>query len=119
MPAPATLIALDTTSDLDAAIAASADHPVVIFKHSLTCGTSAMAAEEIMDLRDRLGDAADIRLLIVQKSRDVSWDAERRLKVRHESPQVLILSGGQVVWHASHFRVTAKAVGDALAVHSR
>jgi len=30
--------------------------------------------------------------------------------VRHESPQVLILKEGRVVWHASHYGVTATAV---------
>lgn len=108
-----------TTAELDAAVATSDTHPVVLFKHSVTCGTSAMAAEEMTDLDAREGVNADIRLIVVQKSRDVSWDVERRFKVRHESPQVLILHKGEVVWHASHFRVTADAVAAALAPYSR
>lgn len=110
---------ITTAADLDAAVAASHTHPVVLFKHSLTCGTSGMAAEEMTDLDTREASKADIRMIVVQKSRDISWDVERRFKVRHESPQVLILHKGEVVWHASHFRVTADAVATALAPYSR
>lgn len=110
---------ITTTAELDAAVAASHSHPVILFKHSLTCGTSGMAAEEMTDLDSREASKADIRMIVVQKSRDISWDVERRFKVRHESPQVLILHNGEVVWHASHFRVTADAVTAALAPYSR
>ncbi len=109
------IVPLQTSTDLDEAIRASADHPVVIFKHSLTCGTSAMAAEELQDLADRLGEAADIRVVTVQRARDLSWEIERRFGIRHESPQVLVLRDGAVVWHGSHFRVTADVVATALA----
>jgi hypothetical protein len=34
--------------------------------------------------------------------------------VRHETPQALLIQDGRVVWSASHFRVTADAVGAAL-----
>jgi bacillithiol system protein YtxJ len=110
---------ITTAAELDAAVAASHTHPVILFKHSLTCGTSGMAAEEMTDLDGRDEVNADIRMIVVQTSRDVSGDVERRFKVRHESPQVLILHNGEVVWHASHFRVTADAVNAALAPYSR
>jgi hypothetical protein len=32
------------------------------------------------------------------------------LGVAHESPQVIVLRNGQVVWNASHFSITAQAV---------
>jgi bacillithiol system protein YtxJ len=57
---------------------------------------------------------ADIYLLRIQAARAVSDEIERRLRVRHESPQVLLIQDGQVVWSASHFRVTAAAVLAAL-----
>jgi hypothetical protein len=34
--------------------------------------------------------------------------------VMHESPQVIVLRNGQVVWNASHFRITADAVAEAV-----
>ena len=41
-----------------------------------------------------------------------------RTGVRHESPQGLLLVGGEAVWSASHGDVTAEAVSDALRQHS-
>lgn len=104
------MLPLQTTADLETAVQASAVQPIVIFKHSLTCGTSAMAAEEVDDLVAAAGTALPVYLLTIQRARDLSWEVERRFGVRHESPQVLILHDGRVVWHASHFRVTAAAI---------
>ncbi len=105
---------LSTIEELDAALAASAVRPILIFKHSATCGTSAMAAEEIGDLIAGAPLGVDIYLLRIQAARAVSREVERRLRVRHESPQVLLIQDGQVVWSASHFRVTAAAILAAL-----
>ena len=69
-----------------------------------------MASEEIDGLI--AGDPldADIYRLRIQSARAVSDEIERRLRVRHESPQVLLIRDGRVVWSASHYRVTAAAV---------
>ena len=101
---------LTTIEELNAALAASSTRPILIFKHSATCGTSAMASEEIGDLLARGALPADIYLVRVQAARAVSNEIERRLRVRHESPQILLIRDGQMVWSASHHRVTAAAV---------
>ena len=105
---------LSTIEDLDAAIAASASRPVLIFKHSATCGTSAMAAEEIDDLAAAAPLPADIYVLRIQSARALSNEIERRFRVRHESPQILLIRDGTVVWSATHYRVTAAAIAAAV-----
>jgi hypothetical protein len=57
---------------------------------------------------------APIGVLKVQPARAGSNEVALRFGVRHESPQILIVQAGRMVWHASHFRVTARAVRDAL-----
>ncbi len=109
---------LDSLDSLGTALAKSAIRPAVIFKHSLTCGTSAMAMEEIRDLVDGTPFDADFYLVRVQQARAVSRAAEEQLGIRHESPQVLVVIDGRVVWHASHFRVTAAAVLAAVRHHA-
>lgn len=101
---------LSTIEDLDAAIAASAFRPVLIFKHSATCGTSAVASEEIDDLAAAVPLPADIYVLRIQSARALSNEIERRFRVRHESPQILLIRDGKVVWSATHYRVTAAAI---------
>jgi bacillithiol system protein YtxJ len=93
---------------LDEMATRSRERPVVIFKHSLTCPISAAAYQEM------LAFDGDVALLEIQRSRALSREVEDRLGVEHESPQVIILNNGQVVWNASHFNITAAAVTDAI-----
>src|SRR4249920_1725452 len=104
---------LETPADLDAALAKSHDHPIVIFKHSATCGTSAMAHEEI-EAFVAGAPWAEVFVVSVRGAADVSKEIARRFGIRHESPQALVVDRGQVTWHASHFRVTGDAVAAAL-----
>ena len=111
------LTPLETVADLDAALARSVVRPVLIFKHSITCGTSEVAREEVEELIESIDREAwpvDLYVVRVQPARAVSNEIETRLRVRHESPQVLLVNNGQVVWRASHYRVTATAMVAAL-----
>ena len=93
---------------LDRFLTQSNHGPVVILKHSDSCGVSARAYAELAKLDDPVG------LITVQKARDVSDEIEKRWDVAHETPQVLIIRDGKVVWAASHFQVRAEAVAAAL-----
>ncbi len=99
-----------TLADLDAAIAQSARRTVVIFKHSPTCGVSAQAHESILELLAGVPPEADWYVVSVRANREISSAIAERFGVRHESPQVLIIDAGKVVWQASHFRVTGSAI---------
>ena len=100
--------------DLDRLLEGYSVRPVLLFKHSHTCGVSAEALDELLDhLSDRVQDAS-YAIVTVQTHRDLSNAVAKRLGVRHETPQVLLISGGEVVWSASHFRVTAAAVQNAI-----
>ncbi|MEO6223643.1 MAG: bacillithiol system redox-active protein YtxJ [Vicinamibacterales bacterium] len=105
---------LATVADLDAAVSASATQPILIYKHSLTCGTSGMAYEELLDVVTGSMLPGTAFMVTIQTARGVSRAIEERLRIRHESPQVLLVSEGRVVWHASHFRVTARRIAAAL-----
>ena len=86
----------------------SKERPMVIFKHSLTCPISAAAYEQMEQFDGQ------VALVEVQRARALSTEIESRLGVVHESPQVIVLSKGQVAWNASHFKITADAVADAV-----
>jgi bacillithiol system protein YtxJ len=108
------LIDLKTVDDLDRLLSTAGTDPVVVYKHSLTCGTSGLAFEEIRELAAGGRASTRIGVIMVQSARDVSNEVARRFGVRHESPQVLLIRDGRVVWQASHFRVTADGIADAL-----
>jgi bacillithiol system protein YtxJ len=86
----------------------SIERPVVIFKHSLTCPISAAAYQQMAKYE------GEVDLVEVQRARELSDEIENQLGVTHESPQVLVLRNGQVAWSASHFKITAAAVDEAV-----
>jgi len=94
---------------LDRFLAEPNGSPAVIFKHSNSCGISARAHAQMSRLERPVG------LVIVQKARDVSSEIAARTGVEHETPQVFILRGGEVLWTASHGQIRAEAVEAALA----
>lgn len=103
---------LNTLEDLDSALASI--HPILIFKHSATCGISAQAHEEIAALLADPTWPTDVYVVSVQQSRVVSNEIVNRLSLRHASPQIILVWDGIVRWQASHFRVTGPAIRAAL-----
>ena len=99
---------------LDDLIRRSQHTPVLIFKHSRTCGTSALAFDELEDFKQ---DNAPVDVVVVDvlAHRALSRAIAERFSIRHESPQALLMMGGDIRWHASHYRVTADAMRRAVA----
>ena len=95
-------------SSIDELVQESHQHPVVLFKHDPYCGVSAAAQEELEELE------GEIVLLDVSRQHELKRQVAERTGVRHESPQVIVLRGGEVAWAASHFKITAEAVRKAL-----
>jgi len=111
------LTALSTTEELEAAVAASAGRPLLLLKHSLTCGTSAYAREEVEDFLAQPQCPIDAYVVHVQTGRAVSNAVAERFGIRHESPQLFLIVDGRVVWHASHHRITRREIAAALDRH--
>jgi bacillithiol system protein YtxJ len=105
---------LSGIDDLDRALAATDERPLLLFKHSFSCGVSAEALDELVSHLNERELNASYAMVTVQTHREVSNAVAKKLGVRHESPQALLICGGRVVWSASHFRVTAAAVRAAL-----
>lgn len=107
---------LERVDELDELLHAS-DRPLLLFKHSRTCGVSAEALDELVRHLSAKQDDVRYAMITVQTHRDLANVTTHRLGVRHETPQALLIHHGRVVWTASHFRVTAAAVDRAIAEH--
>lgn len=105
---------LSHLDDLDAAIAESCERPVLLFKHSRTCGVSCEALDELHAHVEESQGPAAYKLITVQSHRQLSNEAATRLGVRHETPQAILLRDGRPVWTASHFRITKRQLDHAL-----
>ena len=109
------LTQLTDIDEFERLLAESEEHPLVLFKHSYSCGTSAEALDELLTHLDDHDGRARFAIVTVQTSRALSNAISVRLGIRHETPQALLVRGGRVLWSASHFRVTAEEIRRAIA----
>ncbi len=105
--------ALQSDNELEALFQRSYQAPTALFLHDRWCPISGHAYKEMSQLDPTA--RAKVALVDVTAGQELSHLIEERTGVRHESPQVLVVRDGQVTWHGSHFAITAKAVGPALA----
>src|SRR5689334_12841710 len=99
---------IDTLHKLEAAIEESRIRPVLLFKHSASCGISTGVFRNVSMVD------GDINLIIVQTDRDISNEIERRMGVKHESPQAIVVKDGRPVYHASHYDITVDDINEHL-----
>ncbi|MEX0741567.1 MAG: bacillithiol system redox-active protein YtxJ, partial [Phycisphaeraceae bacterium] len=79
--------------------------PVWLLKHSTACSVSAWAMREFMAY---LGTHPHERgaVIVVQHHFKISERLAKRLHVRHESPQLLLVKKGRVIYSTSHSQIT-------------
>lgn len=78
----------------------SAKNPQVIFKHSIRCSISSMAKNRLD--KNENPDGTDFYYLDIINYRAVSNKIAEEFRVLHQSPQVLVINGGQCVYNESH-----------------
>lgn len=90
---------------LDPLFDRSFTEPVVLLKHSNSCGTSAYVFEIMSEV------PGDIHLVTVQERRDISNAIADRTGIRHQTPQVFVIVNGEIAYTASHFNISPDAIG--------
>lgn len=85
----------------------------VLYKHSPRCGVSSGSLIEMRQFAERHPDIP-VYLIDVIADPSVARLAADATGVRHESPQVILLEAGIVVWHRSHFGVSCRRLERAL-----
>lgn len=89
----------------------SSGEPVVIFKHSTRCSISSTALNRL----ERSWKPEEVNgikpfYLDLISFRNISNKIEDVFKVRHESPQLLIIKNGNCVYHASHMGINYEEI---------
>ena len=82
---------MHTSEDLEQALAASQEKPVVFFKHSATCPFSAAAQIEVAHAKHDL----DIYGIVVQYCPELKQEIADKLGVEHQSPQAIVVHKGK------------------------
>jgi len=99
---PATINKVESIDELDELFERSVAEPVVIFKHSNSCGISSHVLEMIAEFDGQLN------VVVVQQNRDVSNEIAVRTGYTHQSPQVFVLVDKKPVYHATHYGIDAE-----------
>lgn len=97
---------LHAAAELDAALAKSHEHPIVLFKHSATCPFSARAQEQVALAKHD----TDVYVHVVQYGKDLSDAIAEKTGVEHRSPQAIIVDKGEAVWHGWRDEITREAL---------
>ncbi len=102
-------IELNSEAELENALAASEDVPVVILKHSSICSLSSVMLGRLERSWDQVEmDGVRLYFFSVTGNRELSRQIQEVLNVRHESPQILLLRHGQCQYHTSHWGIAYK-----------
>ena len=104
----ANIIEIASLAELDALFEGSHSAPVILFKHSNTCGISADLFEQISEIQ------SDIHVVVVQRDRPVSDSIAARTGFRHQSPQAFVLKSGKPVYQASHYGIDIRRIAESM-----
>ena len=105
---------LDHLSQLETIIRESVDYPIIIFKHSTSCSISYIAQRRLMNPEANFPAHVKCYFLDLLKHRDISHEIASRLQVHHESPQLILISGGECVYDSSHLDIQLDEIKEQL-----
>lgn len=95
---------------LDTLTQESYKKPVAILKHSTSCGISRMVLRNFEQEYDLKEEDYNLYFLDLLRYREISNKIASRFNVPHQSPQLIILKEGKVVYDASHSEVKAESL---------
>ena len=100
---------LEHIDQIDKVINESWHKPVLIFKHSTRCIISKMALKNF-ESDFNLENAIDAYYLDLIAYRTISNEIAETFNVEHQSPQILVIKNGVVVYNESHEGIDAKVL---------
>lgn len=105
---------LNTASQIDEIVERSKQVPCLIFKHSTTCPISSIAKHRLEDDWPFAAGELETYYLDLLAFRPVSNVVAEKLNVHHESPQIILISKGEVILDASHLGISTAEIKEVL-----
>ena len=107
-------VALNDKTQLEDIIKISSEKPVLIFKHSTRCGISRMVLKNFEREFDLEETEITLYFLDLLNYRALSQDISIKFNIRHQSPQVLLIKNGEVIYHDSHDYISVGKIKELL-----
>ena len=95
-------IALTNSAQLENIKLDTTGKSIVIFKHSTRCGISRMVLKNFEREFNLSEDDIDMYYLDLLNFRELSNDISKRFVLTHQSPQLLLIKNGVIIYNASH-----------------
>ncbi len=100
--------------DLQAAWEQSFEKPVIFFKHSNRCSVSFHVKGKLERDYTISAEEGQFYFLNLIEHRDVSNEIANLTGVRHESPQMIAVFKGEVLYQASHGKISSEKLKESL-----
>ena len=101
---------LNSSEQLNDAFEKSFQHPVLFFKHSTRCSISSMAKSRFESNWSTGNELCTIYYLDLLTFRALSNEIEAKTGIIHQSPQVIVLKEGKVIYQDSHSGISASTI---------
>lgn len=86
---------------------------VLLYKHSYRCGVSAKARSVVEEFANAHPELNLYQVDVIAQ-RELSNHIADTFSVRHESPQILLLKDGEVVYHRSHWQIDSEELSEVI-----
>jgi bacillithiol system protein YtxJ len=106
-------IPLETLEQLDKIVADSFEKAALIFKHSTRCSISRFALKRF-ESEFNLEEKLSLYYLDLLNFRSISNEIAVKFDVQHQSPQVLLIKEGKVIYHDSHDGILVEEIANVL-----
>lgn len=105
---------LTTLSQLHEVLKTTNEKPVLLFKHSTRCGVSTMALNSLESNWTSGTELCTVYILDLLKHREISNEIATLTGIIHQSPQVIVLKGNEIIYDASHSSINARKIESTL-----
>ncbi len=105
---------LTEMSQLDSILEESTSQPVAIFKHSTSCGISHHVKTTLEEAWDFEAEDIKVYYLDLLAFRPISNEVAKKFDVIHQSPQFILIKGGEAVKNWSHYSISNKNIKQAI-----
>jgi len=103
-----------SVEQLHEVIGTTHEKPVLLFKHSTRCAISSMSLNSFEREWTSGNELSGIYFVDLLRNRDVSNEIAVVTGVMHQSPQVIVLKGSEVIYDASHSSIEASRIDSIL-----
>lgn len=100
---------LRSIEDWSRMLESSKMEPILVFKHSTTCGISFHVLAEVNEFLSKYRKVP-FGIVHVAEDRSLSNMIADHTGIRHESPQVIAIRNERPIWHASHWSIDFKEI---------